>query len=51
MDPNKLSEDGSISLGASSFSEDGKYWAFALKYGGSDWSTVFIKNVDARSNF
>ena len=46
MDPNKLSQDGTVSVdhGQSSWSDDGKYYAYQVKKGGSDWATIKIRN-------
>lgn len=45
LDPNNLSEDGTSSLGAISFSDDGKYMGYQVSEGGSDWRTVFVKDL------
>ncbi|MGH8161363.1 MAG: prolyl oligopeptidase family serine peptidase [Gammaproteobacteria bacterium] len=45
IDPNKLSPDGSIQLKYGVPSPDGKYYAYALSTGGSDWETVHVMNV------
>eukprot|EP01006_Ploeotia_vitrea_P020224 TRINITY_DN52495_c0_g1_i1.p1 TRINITY_DN52495_c0_g1~~TRINITY_DN52495_c0_g1_i1.p1 ORF type:complete len:701 (+),score=96.47 TRINITY_DN52495_c0_g1_i1:65-2167(+) len=45
-DPNTWSEDGTVSLGSSSFSESGKYWAYTKSTSGSDWRTVHFKNAE-----
>ena len=42
LDPNKLSEDGTIALGSYEFSEDGEYFAYGLSEGGSDWNTIKV---------
>lgn len=45
LDPNKLSPDGSIALAATAPSPDGKYLAYALSRGGSDWQTLHVLDV------
>ena len=45
IDPNQLSPDGSIALAFGVPSPDGKYYAYALSEGGSDWDTVHVLDV------
>jgi prolyl oligopeptidase len=45
IDPNKLSPDGSVALIRYEPSPDGKYLAYALSEGGSDWETVHVLDV------
>jgi prolyl oligopeptidase len=47
IDPNQWSEDGTIALGGLSFSDDGKYVAFARAEAGSDWSTWRIMAIES----
>lgn len=46
IDPNKMSEDGSVSLAQYKVSNDGKYIAYAISKGGSDWREIFVKNLE-----
>src|SRR5690606_260727 len=48
LDPNKFSEDGTISLGSMSFSEAGKTLAYSISIGGSDWRKVLVMNTENR---
>jgi prolyl oligopeptidase len=50
MDPNKLSEDGTASLGTRAFSESGAYYAHGIQRSGSDWQTVYVKQVSSGDN-
>ncbi|ESP02643.1 hypothetical protein LOTGIDRAFT_199566 [Lottia gigantea] len=45
LDPNKLSEDGTISLRGSSFTEDGSVYAYGLSKSGSDWISIHFKKA------
>lgn len=42
LDPNTFSEDGTISLSNVSPSRDGKYLAYSINDGGSDWQKIKI---------
>ncbi|MCH2020960.1 MAG: prolyl oligopeptidase family serine peptidase [Saprospiraceae bacterium] len=46
LDPNKFSEDGTVSLSGLSFSKDGRYAAYKTSESGSDWGTVFIRDTE-----
>jgi prolyl oligopeptidase len=48
LDPNTFKEDGTISLGNMSFSEDGKIAAYSISEGGSDWQKVLIMNAETK---
>ncbi len=45
LDPNKLSQDGTVSLGGINFSLNGKYMAYTIQKSGSDWQEGYIMNV------
>ncbi|MDR0982196.1 MAG: prolyl oligopeptidase family serine peptidase [Culturomica sp.] len=42
LDPNKLSEDGTVALSGISFSNNGKYCAYIISRSGSDWREIFV---------
>jgi prolyl oligopeptidase len=46
LDPNTLSDDGTVSLAGTAYSEDGRHLAYALADGGSDWRTVHVREVE-----
>ena len=48
LDPNELSEDGTIALATSAVSKDGKFLAYATAEGGSDWNKIYIMEIDSR---
>ncbi|MGB3607979.1 prolyl oligopeptidase family serine peptidase [Psychroserpens sp.] len=48
LDPNTFTEDGTISLGGMSFSEDGKTLAYAISEGGSDWRKILVMNAETK---
>lgn len=45
LDPNKLNAQGTSALGSTSFSGDGKYFAYGINEAGSDWQTIRIKDT------
>ena len=46
IDPNAWSKDGTVALGATSFSDDGRYVAYSVADAGSDWNTWRIIEVE-----
>jgi len=48
LDPNKLSDDGTVALANISVSKDGKYLAYSTASGGSDWNEIFVMEIDSR---
>lgn len=45
LDPNELSEDGTVSLHICAVSEDGQYLAYGLSTSGSDWITIKVISI------
>ena len=48
LDPNTFKEDGTISLGGTSFSKNGKILAYAISEGGSDWRKILVMDVETK---
>lgn len=46
IDPNKFSDDGSVSLTGIYFSNDNKYCGYGISRGGSDWQEYYILDVE-----
>ncbi|MCB8946281.1 MAG: S9 family peptidase, partial [Ardenticatenaceae bacterium] len=51
IDPNQLSEDGTIALVNQSFSEDGTLLAYGLSQSGSDWQTIHIRDIQTGQDY
>lgn len=47
IDPNKFSEDGTVALNNVGVSRDGKYIAYAVADGGSDWNKIKVRLIDS----
>ena len=45
LDPNSMSADGTVNIGSVSVSKDGKWVAYEISNGGSDWSEILIRNT------
>ena len=45
LDPNKLSDDGTVALKGVYFSHNGKYAAYAISRSGSDWQEFYVIDV------
>ena len=48
IDPNTWSKDGTVALSGTSFSDDGKYLAYGIQDGGSDWRTWKVMEIGSR---
>jgi len=49
IDPNKFSKDGTSQLADFALSKDGKYIAYGVSSGGSDWREVHVMEVGTRT--
>lgn len=45
LDPNELSDDGTVSLASMGISDNGRYLAYGISRGGSDWNEIFVKDI------
>ncbi|MGI6401755.1 MAG: prolyl oligopeptidase family serine peptidase [Thermoguttaceae bacterium] len=46
LDPNTLSDDGTVALSNVQISKNGKYAAFAISTSGSDWRDIFVIDIE-----
>jgi prolyl oligopeptidase len=49
LDPNKLSDDGTVALSTFSPSLDGKYVVYGTSTGGSDWVDIYVMEVATKT--
>lgn len=47
IDPNTFSEDGTVALNNVAVSRDGKYIAYSIADGGSDWNTIKVRHIES----
>ena len=46
IDPNTWAADGTEALGLTKVSDDGRYLAYCRKESGSDWSTIYVMDIE-----
>jgi len=46
FDPNKLSTDGTVSLGGTYFNKDGTRMGYTISRSGSDWEEIYVLDVN-----
>ena len=51
INPNLLSEDGTVALTTTALSEDGTLLAYALSTSGSDWQEIKIRHIDSATDY
>ena len=51
LDPNLLSEDGSLSISMISVSKNGKLLAYGVSKSGSDWDEYYVMNIDTGEKY
>ena len=49
LDPNALSEDGTVALNTATFSKDGSLFAYSLASAGSDWVEIFVMDTESKT--
>jgi prolyl oligopeptidase len=50
LDPNTLSDDGTVALSTMSISKDGKYLAYAISRSGSDWQEIYVREIESKKD-
>ena len=49
LDPNKLSDDGTVALSNVAFSENAEFLAVGLSSSGSDWMSIKVMRITDKS--
>lgn len=49
LDPNLLSDDGTVALNGVQFSKDGKYASYSISRSGSDWNEFYVMDPSTRT--
>jgi len=50
LDPNKLSEDGTVALAGIEVSTDGKYLVYSVSKSGSDWNEIYVRDIETKKD-
>jgi prolyl oligopeptidase len=50
LDPNKFSADGTTRLGSMDVSREGRYVAYGMEVGGSDWQEAQVRDVSTKQD-
>jgi len=48
LDPNKLSEDGTVAISGVTISNDGKYLGYQVSVSGSDWREINVMDIESK---
>lgn len=51
LDPNTLSDDGTVALSGTKFTENGATFAYGLSSSGSDWIEIKFRNTESLKDF
>ena len=50
IDPNSLSDDGTVSMASTELSPKASYLAYMLSDGDTDWKTIHVRNTSTKSD-
>lgn len=50
LDPNRLSEDGTVAVASLSVSNDAQYLAYSIAKAGSDWNEIYVMDIATGQN-
>jgi prolyl oligopeptidase len=51
IDPNAMSENGTVSIGLAGFSTDNKYVTYSVSQAGSDWQEFHVMEIATKKDF